>query len=170
MAIAINFHQSVLTASLALESFALRFTKDEEGAKDLIQDTILKALSNEDKFKPNTNLRAWMYTIMRNIYINQYRKKHKRKTVIESTDDSYHLESRVTTANTAGSKLVMDDVFEAIGNLSTKLQRPLLMTYEGYSQQEIAEELGIPVGTVKSRIFLARKKLMTQLRDYYTDR
>jgi len=170
MAIAINFHQSVLTASQALESFALRFTKDEEGAKDLIQDTILKALSNEDKFKPNTNLRAWMYTIMRNIYINQYRKKHKRKTVIETTDDSYHLESRVTTVNTAGSKLVMDDVFEAIDNLSVKLQRPLLMTYEGFSQQEIAEELGIPVGTVKSRIFLARKKLMTQLQDYYKDR
>jgi len=167
MAFAISFHQSVLKAAVALESFALRFTKNEDGAKDLIQDTVLKALSNEDKFKPNTNIRAWMYTIMRNIYINQYRKKHKRKTTIETTDENYYLESTFKTYNQGPSKLVMDDVFQAIGNLSEKLQRPLIMTYEGYSQQEIAQDLQIPVGTVKSRIFLARKKLINELSDYY---
>lgn len=161
---AAQFNDRVIEITSGFKPFAINLTKDPESAKDLIQETVFKALSNRDKFREGTNLSAWLFTIMRNIFINAYRKKSKRKTITDGTDNSYYINSvQHIVKNDAERKFMMDDIQNAISELSDDFRIPFMMHYEGFKYLEIAEELELPLGTVKSRIFFARKQLKATL-------
>lgn len=162
-----NFQSEVKTATVVLKPHAMRLTRDINDAEDLIQETIVRALTNEDKFQEGTNIRAWLFTIMKNIFINDYRKKSKRNTVIDTTDNLYYLNASTTISNAGERTFVMNDIRNALMKISNELRVPFMMHYKGYKYHEIAEQLNLPLGTVKSRIFFARKELSTILgKDY----
>ncbi len=162
-----EFDSVVTSYAAPLRPFALNLTKNMEEANDLIQDTLFRALSNRDKFQDGTNLKAWLFTIMKNIFINNYRRKLKRNTIIDTTDNLFYLNSpSVLTENEATAKFVMDDMKNAIKSLGEEFRVPFMMHFEGYKYHEIAEELRLPLGTVKSRIFFARKELKGKLEQY----
>jgi RNA polymerase sigma-70 factor, ECF subfamily len=163
----IQFNEQVIQASAVLKPFAIRLTRDAENAHDLIQETLLRAISNADKFEDGTNLKAWLFTIMKNIFINDYRKKIKRNTVIDSTDNLYYINSSTTISNSGERNFVMQDIKAALLNISAELRVPFMMHYKGFKYHEIAEKLNLPLGTVKSRIFFARKELKEMLQQEY---
>lgn len=154
-----NFHSEVKTATIVLKPHAMRLTRDIHDAEDLIQETIIRALTNEDKFQDGTNIRAWLFTIMKNIFINDYRKKSKRNTVIDTTNNLYYINASAAISNAGERAFVMNDIRNALMKISCELRIPFLMHYKGYKYNEIAEQLHLPLGTVKSRIFFARKEL-----------
>lgn len=155
----ISFQSEVKSATVVLKPHAMRLTRDVNDAEDLIQETIVRALTNEDKFQEGTNIRAWLFTIMKNIFINDYRKKAKRNTVIDTTDNLYYLNASSNISNSGERAFVMNDIRNALMRISNELRVPFLMHYKGYKYNEIAEQLNLPLGTVKSRIFFARKEL-----------
>jgi RNA polymerase sigma-70 factor, ECF subfamily len=155
----INFQTEVKAATVVLKPHAMRLTRDSHDAEDLIQETIIRALTNEDKFQEGTNIRAWLFTIMRNIFINDYRKKSKRNVVIDTTDNMYYLNASATISNAGERSFVMNDIRNALMKISNELRVPFMMHFKGYKYHEIAEQLNLPLGTVKSRIFFARKEL-----------
>jgi len=151
-----------------MERFAYKLTKNSEEAKDLFQETAFRAMSNWEKFRPGTNLKAWLLTIMKNIFINNYRKKSKANTIIDSTDNMFYINSGANTIrNGAESNIMMDELEAMIDNLDDSLKVPFEMHYLGYKYQEIADKLRLPLGTVKSRIFFARKELKSMINGRY---
>jgi len=162
-----NTHFNKLTT--LLNSFAYKLTKNSEDAADLYQETALRALSNKDKFRPGTNFKAWSFTIMKNIFINNYRKKMKKNTIIDSTDNMYFINSGVLVENDAETNILMKELHRMISSLEENLKTPFLKHYEGFKYQEIADELDLPLGTVKSRIFFARKALKNMIAAQYGD-
>jgi RNA polymerase sigma-70 factor (ECF subfamily) len=153
-----------------LNSFAYNLTKNKEEAKDLFQETAFRAMTNREKFNPGTNFKAWLFTIMKNIFINNYRKKVKANTIIDSTENLYYINSGSNTiANAGENNILMKELQEMIVSLEDGIRIPFIMHYEGYKYQEIAEELDLPLGTVKSRIFFARKALKSTISARYGD-
>lgn len=151
-----------------LQAFAYKLTKNSEDSKDLYQETAFRALTNKDKFRPGTNLKAWLFTIMRNIFINNYRKKVKANTIFDSTDNNYYINSGSQTVNNgAESSILMQELKKMITSLDDSIRVPFVMHYYGYKYQEIADQLDLPLGTVKSRIFFARKELKSLVKDRY---
>ncbi len=151
-----------------LFSFALKLTRNKEDAKDLIQETALRAYDNRDKFKVGTNFKGWLTTIMRNTFINQYRKEKKRKTVNEPLDTFlFAIENTSSVSNSAMSRLTMQELEEIFDEIGDSYSVPFLMFFKGFRYDEIAEHMEIPMGTVKSRIFFARKKLKKHLEAKY---
>lgn len=170
-----EFTQKFYDLSPSLNSFAYNLTKNEEDAKDLYQETAFRAITNQEKFNPGTNLKAWLFTIMKNIFINNYRKKSKKKTIIDSTDNLYFINSgSVLISNEAGGNILMKELKRMISSLDDSIKIPFELHYEGFKYQEIADQLELPLGTVKSRIFFARKALkkliLSQYGDYTTVR
>ncbi|HKK76638.1 MAG TPA: RNA polymerase sigma factor [Saprospiraceae bacterium] len=156
----LEFHTRLDDMSSVLHAFAYNLTKNVEDAKDLYQETAYRAITNQDKFRPGTNLKAWLFTIMKNIFINNYRKKSKQKTIMDSTDNLYYINSgSITINNTAESNIMMKELIKMIEELDNSIKIPFLMHYQGFKYQEIADQLDLPLGTVKSRIFFARKEL-----------
>lgn len=151
-----------------LNSFAYNLTKNSEDAKDLYQETAFRAMTNRDKFRPGTNLKAWLFTIMKNIFINNYRKKVKANTIMDNTDNLYYLNSgKNSIENAADSNILIKELKGMISLLDDSTRIPFLMHYQGFKYQEIADHLGLPLGTVKSRIFFARKDLKAQIARQY---
>lgn len=164
----IEFNVQFGQLSRILQSFAYSLTKNVEDAKDLFQETAFRAMTNRDKFRPGTNFKAWLFTIMKNIFINNYRKKVKANTIMDSTDNMHYINSgSVTVKNDAGSNILMDELNGMVESLDDSLKVPFVMHYEGFKYQEIADELSLPLGTVKSRIFFARKELKDQIHRRY---
>ena len=164
----IEFNQHFDQLSGPLHSFAYNLTKNNEDARDLYQETAYRALTNQDKFRAGTNFKAWLFTIMKNIFINNYRKKVKRNTIMDSTDNMFFINSgSVIINNEAGSKILMKELDRMIESLDESIKIPFKMHYEGFKYQEIADELELPLGTVKSRIFFARKALKKQILHHY---
>ncbi|HMV15036.1 MAG: RNA polymerase sigma factor [Chitinophagales bacterium] len=163
----INFKSEVKLATTVLKPHAMRLTSNIYDAEDLIQETIVRALVNEDKFQEGTNIKAWLFTIMKNIFINDYRKKSKRNTVIDTTANLYYINTSSTISNAGERAFVMNDIRNALMKISNELRVPFLMHYKGYKYHEIAEQLNLPLGTIKSRIFFARKELKNLLEDDY---
>ncbi|MGK7397432.1 MAG: RNA polymerase sigma factor [Candidatus Cyclobacteriaceae bacterium M3_2C_046] len=162
-----EFNYTVTQKSQDLKYHALKFTKDVEDANDLIQETRLKAITNREKFKTGTNLKAWLFTIMRNTFITNYQKMSRRKTVLDSTDNLHLLNSGDYVASNYGeSKFVLEDIKNAMGQVDDQFKTPFMMHFRGLKYQEIAEKLSIPIGTVKNRIHVARKLLQNELKDY----
>ena len=150
-----------------LRGLAFSFTKDAEDADDLIQDTFLKALRYKDNFREGTNIKGWLFTIMRNIFINNYKRKKFQNTITDSTDNNYFINaSQDMSFDSVTTQISEKDIRGAIASLGREFRVPFTMFVEGYHYDEIADALGIPMGTVKSRIFHARKKLASKLVDY----
>ncbi len=150
-----------------LQSFTSCFNLDFEESRDLVQDTMLKALLNKDKFREDTNLKGWLFTIMRNTFINNYRKNKRAKTSHDTTKELYFLNVEDThTFNSPGATYEYNDIWKNINELKEDLLLPFKMYTSGYKYHEIAEHLGIPVGTVKNRIFHARKDIQKKLTGY----
>lgn len=143
-----------------LFSFALRLTRNYEDAQDLMQETALRAFKHRDKFTLGTNFKSWVSTIMRNTYINRYRKEKSRKHVNEPIESFlFAIENKGIVANQGEMNVRMKELSRLLNEIGDIYSVPFLMFYRGYEYKEIAEYLNIPIGTVKSRIFLARKKL-----------
>jgi RNA polymerase sigma-70 factor (ECF subfamily) len=147
-------------------NFAMSLTGNRSDAYDLLQDTVLKALNNECKYINNDNFKGWILTIMRNIFINNYRKMMRIQTLIDTTKDLYHLSlSQDSGFTSPESAYTLKEVRIAITDLNSDLRRPFSLFLAGYKYNEIADKLLLPLGTVKSRIFFARKELQKSLRD-----
>ena len=147
-----------------LKPFAFTLTKDAEQAKDLYQETLFRALSNKEKYLEGTNIRAWLFTIMRNIFINHYRKKLKHRMLTGPSASDFFLNyQQNTVSNKAGSNLQMKDIHVAVYHLPNIFKKPFMLYYEAYKYFEIASILQEPLGTIKSRIHFARKILKTQV-------
>lgn len=163
----IEFNELLLTNTEFLKPFAVTLTRDNEVAKDLLQETMYRALVNKEKYNVGTNINAWLYTIMRNIFINNYRRKSKQSTIFDNSDNDFLLNyNQVTTANSAEGSLKMKDMELAIHKLPEIFRNPFVLYFEGYKYHEIADLLTEPLGTIKSRIHFARKILRTQLSRY----
>lgn len=167
----IEFQQHLSILESSLNAFAYSLTKNTEDARDLFQETAYRAINNKDKFKEDTNLKAWTFTIMKNIFINNYRKKVKANTILDHSDNSYFIDSSIsnTSMNDGGRKMFMDELQKMIARLDDNIRVPFLMHFEGYKYNEIADEFNLPLGTVKSRIFFARKALKEMLFNHYGD-
>jgi RNA polymerase sigma-70 factor (ECF subfamily) len=140
--------------------FAYRFTANKEEANDLLQETSLKILCNENKYKSETNFRAWAYTIMRNIFINEYRKMMRCRT------DALNFDVYDSSNNT--EKICdLKDISHAVNTLPKEYKTPFALYISGFRYHEIAEKLELPLGTIKSRIFYARRELQQNLKDFY---
>ncbi len=163
----IEFQDRFNQLTSVLNSFAYNLTKNAEDAKDLFQETAFRALNNREKFRPGTNFKAWLFTIMKNIFINNYRKKVKANTIQDSTDNLYYLNAGGSIINKAESNVMMNELQKMIDSLDGSLKVPFVMHYEGYKYQEIADTLDLPLGTVKSRIFFARKELKNLIHARY---
>ena len=135
--------------------------------RSLVQDTMLKALTYRSKFEDGTNLKGWLYTIMKNTFINNYRRMVKRNTFIDQTDNDYFLDSMSPMVKNEGElKFMRNDINNAIDKLPMNLKKPLTMNFKGFKYHEIAAILNIPIGTVKTRIFVARRILRDELSGY----
>jgi RNA polymerase sigma-70 factor (ECF subfamily) len=152
-----------------LKLFAIRLTKDEEDAQDLLQETAYKAFKYRNLYEPQTNLRAWLMTIMRNTFINDYRKQKRRQSLNDQAENLSLLNTGARDARNQGeSNVIVKEIHAMINQLEEWARIPFLLHYQGYKYDEIAQELDIPLGTVKSRIFFARKRLKEMIAESYT--
>jgi len=146
--------------SESLRAFALKLTGNSADADDLYQDTALRIMSNADKYQEGTNFKAWAVTIMRNIFINNYRKKVRRGTILDQTPNNYYINSGDVSVNNDGEmNAAYKELLRMVSSLPDEFKRPFWMAFKGYKYDEIAEKLDAPLGTIKSRIFFARRKL-----------
>ena len=163
----IEFNQVVINNAEYLKPFAITLTRDKETAKDLLQETMFRAFANRDKYNVGTNVKAWLYTIMRNIFINNYRRKARQNTVFDNTPNDFLIDyNQITIANPAESTLKLKEISKAIHGLPEIFRNPFLLYFDGYKYHEIAEKLKIPIGTVKNRIHIARHELKGKLKVY----
>jgi RNA polymerase sigma factor (sigma-70 family) len=164
---AVEFNYALNNSTKSLKPFALRLTKDSEDANDLLQDTLVKAFLNREKYADGTNLKAWLYTIMKNTFITNYQRMVRRNTFIDTTDNLHFINSSDSLVdNDAYSKFAMDDINGAIDSLEETFKNPFMMYFNGFKYHEIALKLNIPIGTVKNRIHIARKELKDKLKAY----
>ena len=162
-----QFQERLLNLKSNLLNFAYMLTSDREEAHDLLQDTTLKALDNEDKYIDNVNFKGWVFTIMRNIFINNYRREVRNQTIVDQTEDLYHLNlPQESGFGTPDGSYTVKEIMKAINGFSDEYRIPFTMHIEGYKYHEIAEKMSLPLGTVKSRIFFARQRLQIILKDY----
>jgi RNA polymerase sigma-70 factor (ECF subfamily) len=163
----VEFNTRLLEMQSYLEYFARKLTNNNhEDAKDLVQETMLKALTFREKFVHQTNFKAWLFTIMKNIFINNYRRNVKARTIIDTTDNLYYLNNSSESPTAPDSEFSEKEIRKSINKLEDDHRIPFEMHTQGFKYKEIAEELDISIGTVKSRIFFGRRKLMDSLKDY----
>ncbi|MCY7349294.1 MAG: RNA polymerase sigma factor [Cytophagaceae bacterium] len=164
---AIEFTSNIGKVSKALRPFALRLTKDMEDANDLLQDTLMKAFTNRDKYADGTNLKAWLYTIMKNTFITNYQRMVRKNTFIDTSENLHYINSmESSTDNMAYTTFALDDINRALEGLEDAYRTPFMMHFRGFKYHEIAQKLDIPIGTVKNRIHIARKELKEKLYMY----
>lgn len=160
-----QFNQQLALIEANLYNFAFSLAKEQEAAKDLFQETLLKAYKNRASYTVDTNFKAWIMTIMRNTFINLYRRKVKLRIVNDITDDYYYLNSSsVSIKNEGESNIFIKEVNSAIDQLDDTFKVPFILYSQGFKYREIAHRLDVPLGTVKSRIFFARKSLQQRVR------
>lgn len=160
----IEFNQLLVHHANFLRPFAINLTRDSDAADDLYQETLYKALANREKYNAGTNIKAWLFTIMRNIFINNYRRKAKQRTIFDNTPNDFLLNvPSATVGNTGESNLRIKEIKTAIRELPDIFKIPFQLYFDGYHYNEIADTLNEPLGTIKSRIHFARKLLKEQL-------
>ena len=163
----IDFDFMIKGELFPLRNYALSLTHNMEETKDLVQETVLKAYRYKEKFQEGTNLRGWLYTILKNSFINNYRRDSKRNTFLDSTENTYFLDlPSHRTENDAELKFIRKDLETAVEALPMELKVTFKLNAEGFKYHEIADQLQIPIGTVKTRIFVARRILRNKLQDY----
>lgn len=164
---AVEFNHQLIDLESKLSRFAMSLTSDKEAAQDLLQETYFKALSHRDKFIGYSNLKAWAFTIMKNTFINNYRKQQKENTHNDNTKNMYFLNaSKDSYSITPDNEYTTQEILKQIESLQDDFKLPFKMFLDGYKYKEIADELDLKIGTVKSRIFFTRKKLMKSLKDF----
>lgn len=162
-----NFAQNLLSLQPELLNFAYKLTADHEEANDLLQETSLKALDNEDKYTDETNFKGWIYTIMRNIFINNYRKTLRDQTYVDTTDNQYFLNQGIDIeVDSTEVAYDLKEIRHIVNGLSKEYRVPFAMYVSGFKYREIADRLGLPLGTVKSRIYITRQKLQQDLKNF----
>ncbi|MDR2009108.1 MAG: sigma-70 family RNA polymerase sigma factor [Bacteroidales bacterium] len=161
-----EFNTKLLSFEDSLNYFALSLTRDTEDAKDLVQETFLKAIQYQDKYTADNNIKAWLFTILRNTYLNQVTKLSSKNTVNDETEDEYILKNTMFDNENAETTINTQNIRETISELDEEYRIPFQMFVDGYKYKEIAEEINLPIGTVKSRIFFARRTLMENLQDF----
>lgn len=162
-----NFDVQMIAEIQPLRNYALSLTHNSEDSNDLVQETVLKAYRYKDKFEEGTNLRGWLYTILKNSFINNYRRDQKRNTFLDSTENTFFLDiPSHRIENHAELRFIRKDLEHAIEQLPLELRITFTLNVEGYKYHEIAEELNIPIGTVKTRIFVAKRILREKLASY----
>jgi RNA polymerase sigma factor (sigma-70 family) len=164
---AADITHEIISLRPMLKGLTLRFTRDHDECMDLVQDTMLKALMYKDKFRTDTNLQGWLFTIMRNTFINNYRKAQRMRINHDDTKEMYYLnvEDR-HTFNLPDARFEYKDIWKNVEAIKEELQIPFKMHASGYKYNEIADHLKIPIGTVKNRIFQARKEIQKKLTGY----
>ena len=163
----VTFTKELVGVQDELLRFAYKLTADHEDANDLLQETSLKALDNEDKYEPQTNFKGWIYTIMRNIFINNYRRIVREQTFVDTTDNQYHLNlSHDDAFESTESAYDLKEMRRIVNALPKEYRIPFSMYVSGFKYREIADKLGLPLGTVKSRIYFTRQKLQEELKDF----
>ncbi len=155
-----NFGHQLVNLQDRLEKFAYTLTRNPYDARDLLQETLKRALENKDKFAENTNLKAWTHTIMKNIYIKNYRKSKRGCGIFDN------VETDASDPYSADSGVLTNEIKNEIEQLDAEFMVPFMRHVEGFKYKEIADGLNLKIGTVKSRIFFARKKLMKSLEGY----
>ena len=164
---ATTFQNRLMGLQANLLNFAYMLTSNRDDAYDLLQDTTLKALDNREKYVDNTNFKGWVFTMMRNIFINNYRRIARSATVIDQTEDCYHLNlSQDSGLESPDGSYTAAEITSAINEFPEKYRVPFSMHVAGYKYNEIAEEMNLPLGTIKSRIFFARQELQKRFADY----
>lgn len=162
-----SFSKKLIELQSNLLNFANTLTSNRDDAKDLLQETTLKALDNQDKYVDNVNFKGWVFTIMRNIFINNYRRIIKNQTIIDHTEDLYLLNfPQASGMETPEGSFTTNEIIKYINEFSDDYRIPFLMYISGFKYHEIAAKMDFPIGTVKSRIFFARKRLQKTLKDY----
>lgn len=162
-----DFQSSVVGMQGNLMSFAMKLTLNKDKAYDLVQDTTLKALNNEEKFTENANFKGWMLTIMRNIFINNYRKSSRENTAVDMSEDMHVINMASDSSDiTPEGAYTCSEISSIIAEFPADYREPFNMHVAGYKYEEIAEKLNMPMGTVKSRIFFTRRRLRSILKDY----
>ena len=165
---ALQFRKKLLSMQENMMNFALMLTANRDDAQDLLQDTTLKVLNNQEKFVDNINFKGWVLTVMRNIFINNYHKVIRTQSVLDQGVDLYNID----VINDSGfdspdGAFQIKEITKAINSLNNDLKIPFSMFLSGYKYNEIAEKLDVPLGTVKSRIFFARQELQKILKDFH---
>ena len=161
------FENKLMDLQNNMMNFALTLTMNKEDAKDLLQETTLRALDNQEKYYENVNFKGWVFTIMHNIFVNNYRRIVRTQTVVDQTENLYHLNLPQDSGfDTPEGSYTISEITKAINSFTDEYKVPFSMHVSGYKYEEIAKTLDLPIGTVKSRIFFARKKLQTMLKDY----
>lgn len=163
-----QFEQDLVGLQPNMFSFALSLTANPINAEDLMQETSLKVLINRDKYKPNTNFKGWVFTVMRNLFINNYHRNVRTNNIIDDSADLLHVGSQIDTEglSTPDHEISLKEINQSIEALDEIYQIPFSLYLSGFKYKEIADQLDIPIGTVKSRIFFARKQLQDQLKDF----
>lgn len=163
-----NFAIEFNKLSQYLMGFAYKLTQDMHQAEDLFQDTALRAFRYREKLAVDSNLRAWLSTIMKNIFINNFRAQKRRGKIFDQAVEDFLLyQDHLSTANEGDMQLAMDDIAQLVYSLDEKYSAPIFLLHKGYKYEEICEELDLPLGTVKSRIYIARKMLKKQIQDIH---
>lgn len=163
---AIEFNNKLTLHAPSLLNFALKLTMNHEDARDIMQEALYSAMKNRDKFTYDKNLKGWLYTITRNIFINRYRRAQNSVSVpeIHETHSGTMMFQHAKVA--ADSQLNYEFIMDRVNELNDEKRIPFMMHFEGYKYHEIAEEMDIPIGTVKSRINQARKILHEKLHEF----
>ena len=160
------FKDRLVSLQSNLTNFAFQLTANREAAQDLVQDTTLKVLDNEAKYVDNINFKGWVFTIMRNIFINNYRRTVRESTVLDTSDSIFHVSDTRPAPETPDGIYAVSEISELIARIPADFSKPFQMHVAGYKYEEIAEILNLPLGTVKSRIFTTRTQLKALLKDY----
>lgn len=161
---AIQFQEKILSIQKNMFNFAMVLTANRYDAEDLLQETTLRVLDNREKYVDNVNFKGWVLTIMRNIFINNYRKVLRSQIIIDQTGDLHHLNvSEASNRENPEETITIKEIKFIINSLTDDLKIPFLMYLDGYKYNEISDKLALPLGTVKSRIFFARRELRRNL-------
>lgn len=162
-----NINKELLGLQSKLFSFAYSLTENREDAQDLLQETTLRVLDNENKFQVGTNFKGWVFTLMRNIFINNYRKMVRQQQFVTPDEELYRLQLPVMKGyESPEGAITIQEITKMVNQLEEELRLPFSLFVVGYKYQEISDKLNIPIGTVKSRIYAARKTLMKVLKDF----
>lgn len=162
-----DFTQGILAVEQDLHRFAYKLTANRDSANDLVQDCVLQALDNREKFVHAKNLKGWLYTIMRNIFINNYRRTVREMHII---DDTYSVQQQSLIEDEDSNRFENNYdtklLHRAINSIPDDMKVPFQMFVAGFKYREIADKLGLPMGTVKSRLFFIRKRLKEDLKEF----
>ena len=161
----IEYNHNLSKIESLLFGFAMKLTRNSDNARDLYQETLMRSYDKRDRFQAGTNFKSWVTTIMYNSFINQYRKNKTKNKVIKPIED--YMVEKPSGKSEVDSLFLLKDLKEMINSLSDNFRIPFQMHIDGYQYDEISEQLDLPIGTTKSRIFYARKQLQSMVTTRY---